>query len=209
MRWIAIGATVENVVIAAHEEITLLETIAEHDFDVIVKIYGLSDGEYNEIKSGNYDYRIRFNNLRSVYLERIGRSEETKQLSRIYTKRIQQMVAMRGRYEHAFNKHRALLSQQYEIYESKAMEAKDIINNPNSAFFLDGYVKDYAEESNMDVLAAATLIWAKYTNWHEYLRKIERLRLRHFNALKTAKTDEDFLALAAQVDKDFFINMLM
>jgi hypothetical protein len=209
MRWIAIGATVENVVVAAHDDITLLETVAEYDFDVIVKIYGLSDGEYNEIKAGNYDYRIRFNNLRSVYLERVERTDEVKQLSRIYVKRLQQMVAMRGRYEHALNKHRALLSQQYEIYEAKAMEAKDILGDPNSRFLLDGYVRDFAEEANMDTLAAATLIWAKYSNWHEYLRKIERLRLRHFKAVKKARTDEEFMALSAQVDKDFFINMLM
>lgn len=209
MRWIAIGATVENIVIAAHDDITLLETISEYDFNVIVKIYGLSDGEYNELKAGNFDYRIRFNNLRSVYLERTKRSQEAQQLSRIYIKRMQQMAAMRGRYEHAFNKHRALLSQQYEIYEAKAAEAKDIMTNQSSPFVSDGYVKDFAEETGMEILAAATLIWAKYSNWHEYLRKIERLRLRHFKALKKARTDEEFLELSAQVDKDFFINMLM
>lgn len=209
MPWIAIAATVDNIVIAAVDDIVLLEEVAEYDFDVIVKVYGVSDIEYAKLKSGSFSWRIRFNNPRSTYLEPFNKLEYYQNLSRIYIKRLTQLVAAKGRFEHAFNKHKVLLSQQLTIYEAKAREAKDILENIDSVYRLDGYVNDYAEEIGIDIKSAAMLVLTKYTSWHEHLRKLERLRLRHFKAIKTATTQDEFSVAETALDKDFFINMLL
>lgn len=210
MPWIAIGATVDNIVIAAADDILLLEIAAELDFDVIVRVYGVTNQEYAELKNKNYNYKIKFNNIRSTYLEYVNNKDSRLQeMSNVYSKRIELLQSVRGRYEHASNKYKPLFPHQYEIYEQKYKEALDIINNENSIYRIDGYVKDYAAEKLMEIDIAASLIIAKYNNWHAYLRKIERLRLRHFALIKHAKTDNDFTSISSIIDNDFFINMLM
>ena len=209
MRWIAIAATAENEVIAAYEDIVLLEEVASEDFDVIVKIYGVTDTEIEALRSRNWNWRIRFNNLRSTYLEPCVRSEKAREFSEIYAARIDMMQGLKGRFEHALNKHKSLLSQQHVIYHAKAEEAHHIMSFNESPFRNDGYVKDYAEEVGLDIEAAAQLILVKHDGWHQHLRKIERLRIRHFAAIKRARTAEQFKSAAAAIDKDFFINMLL
>jgi hypothetical protein len=209
MKWIAIAATVENEVVIAHDDITILEQIAEQDFQIIVKVYGVTDEEYLALKSNRYDYRIKFNNLRSTYLDPISRSETTKRYSLIYNARINQLQAAKGRFEHALNKHRTVLSQQMWVYEAKASEASDILLDPKSPYRKDGFVFDYAQELDIDIDTAATLVQQKYAGWYDYMRKIERLRIRHFNRIKRATTEEDFKNASAALDKDFFINMLL
>ena len=206
MGWIAIASTVDNIVIAAHDDMNVLEQISEKDFSIIVKIYGLSDAEISNLKEGRLDYRIRFNNLRSTYLEKFNRSSAAAEMSTIYQKRLQIFTAMKGRFEHALNKHRSVLSHQSEIYQCKYNEAKEISSgNP----IKDGFVSDYAEEVGLDLESAANLILQKHDDRLQHLRKIERLRIRHFNSLKECRTTEDFARLTSELDKDFFINMLM
>ena len=210
MKWIAIAATVENIIIAAHDDIVLLEMAAENDFDVIVKVYGMSDNEYMSLKNGDRSWRIRFNNLRSTYLESWQQSQREVQLSQIYNRRLHALQSMRGRFEHALNKHRTFLTQQDVIYESKAAEIRDMITNGRSSvYYTSGFVVDYALEANLDIETAISLIWVKYTGWKDHLQKIERLRIRHFNAVKMAVTEQEFADAAAALDKDFFINMLL
>jgi len=209
MRWIAIAATVENEVVAAHEEIVLLEEVAEEDFDVVVRIYGVTDEEHTALKSRSWNWRIRFNNLRSTYLEPCNRSERVQQLGQIYSSRLDLMSAVRGRFEHAINKHRPLLSQQLQVYDAKASEARHILVFPDSEHNDDGFVKDYAEEAGIDIQTAANLILMKHDGWYQHMRKIERLRIRHFSSIKRARTKEEFKAAEAAIDKDFFINMLL
>jgi len=209
MRWIAIAATAENDVIAAHDDIVMLETVSEYEFNAIVKVYGVSEDEYQNLKQGLYDYRIRFNNLRSTYLEPWARDQHTQVLSRIYTARINAINGIKGRLEHALNKHRTMLTHQTNVYEAKAQEADHIQKNPDSPYRLDGFVSDYAEEKGLDIDTAAAIVSLKYNGWYQHMRKIERLRLRHFNAIKLARTEEDFRSAAAALDKDLFINMLL
>lgn len=210
MPWIAIASTVDNIIIVAVDDITILNEAAEYDFDIIVKIYGISDKEYVDLKAGNFSWRIRFNNLRSTYLESIKKTSHQENLTKIYIQRLTQLTNIRGRFEHALNKHKPLLSQQLIIYEAKAKEANDIIEHGLfSLYFNDGYIKDYAEEVGLDINIAAKLVLTKYNNWHEYLRKLERLRLRHVVAIKKSKTSDDFSKVIAEIDKDFFVNMLL
>ena len=209
MRWIAIAATAENDVIAAHDDIVMLETVSEYEFDAIVKVYGVSEDEYQNLKQGMYDYRIRFNNLRSTYLEPWTRDQHVQVLSRIYTARINAVNGIKGRLEHALNKHRTMLTHQTNVYEAKAREADHIQKNPDSPYRLDGFVSDYAEEKGLDIDTAAAIVSLKYNGWYQHMRKIDRLRLRHFNAIKLARTEEDFKSAAAALDKDLFINMLL
>lgn len=209
MAWIAIAATVDNVVIAAIDDVVLLEEAADYDFDIIVKIYQVSDNEYNSLKTGNFSWRIRFKSLRETYLEPITKTQNQLELTATYSRRLTQLVNVRGRFEHALNKHKPMLSQQLTIYEAKLAEAKDIVANPHSQYMNDGFVRDYAEERGLDIKTASVLIITKHTNWYEHLRKIERLRLRHLTAIKKAKSSVDFAKVNAAIDKDFFTNMLL
>jgi hypothetical protein len=209
MRWIAIAASVENEVVYAHDDVTVLEHISEYDFEIIVKIYGLTESEYDSLKRGEYSYRIRFNNLRSTYLEPFKRSANVEKQSRIYAARANQLTSAKGRFEHALNKHKSILSQQSWIYECKSNEASDILVDPNSPFRQDGFVFDYANEKNIDIDTAAKLVQTKYTGWYNYMRKIERLRVRHFDLIKRATTEHDFKSASDLLDKDLFINMLL
>jgi len=209
MRWIAIAATVDNQVIAAHDDIVILETISDYDFEAIVKVYGLSDDEYNQLKQGNLNFRVRFNNLRSTWLEAYNRDARIVELSVIYSARIKALINLKGRLEHGLNKHRNLLTDQNNVYERKAKEAIQILTNKESPFRTDGFVRDFAEESNIDVDSAAAQILLKHNGWYQHMRKIERLRIRHFTAIKQAKTEQDFQTAAANLDKDLFINMLL
>jgi len=210
MRWIAIATTVENDVIIAHDDITVLEQIAEFDFDVIVKVYGISDDEYNELKCESYEYRIRFKNARSTYLESWTRDVRCHTLSSIYATRISAFYTMKGRFEHALNKHRTLLTHQTNVYEAKYKEALHIKEHASrSPYTLDGFVRDYAEEMNIDINTAASIIIMKYDGWYQHMRKIERLRIRHCRAIKIAKTIDDFKRASTALDKDLFINMLL
>lgn len=206
MGWIAIAATVDNLIIAAHDDIVMLEQISAMDFGSIVKIYGLSDAELGHLRAGNLDFRIRFNNLRSTYLEPMTRPKEVVDLSLVYRRRAQMYAAMKGRFEHALNKHRSVLSHQMTVYHLKYIEACQILEGRD---VVDGWVNDHAEEHGMTRLESASLIVAKHNDMVQHLRKIERLRLRHFHRLKMAKTEEDFNLLSAEMDRDFFINMLM
>ena len=209
VRWIAIAATAENEIIAAHDDIVLLETISEYEFDAIVKVYGLTDGEYNSLKNGEYDYRIRFNSVRSTYLEPWERNDRLTTLTKIYMARITAINNIKGRLEHALNKHRTILTHQTNVYEAKAYEANHIKNNLNSPYRDDGFVKDFAVERNIDIDTAAAMVSLKYDGWYQHMRKIERLRLRHFTAIKLAKNENDFKLASAELDKDLFINMLL
>lgn len=205
MGWIAVAATIDNIILAVHDDILVLETIAEMDFGTIVKIYGLSDDEIRTLKSGNLEYRIRFNNLRSTYLEPFARPPESREMSEIYSRRAAAFISMRGRFEHALNKHRAVLSHMNQVYQFKHAEALEILQGRPT----DGFVSDYARELGMDTREAAALVIAKHDDMQQHLRKIELLRIRHFGRLKSAKTKADFDLLASEMDKDFFINMLM
>lgn len=206
--WIAIASTVDNQVIIAHDEIVLLQEISEYDFDVIVKIYGVVPSEYNALKDGKFDFRIKFNSLRSTELIETEKTEHANALTEIYRRRLHHIINVRGRFEHALNKHKSLLStQQQIIYNEKVKEAEEIINNQYTTY--DGFVSDYAAEKNMDLLSAANYIITKYNGHKEYLRKIERLRIRHMTAFKKAKTAKDFELAQSAIDKDFFINMLL
>ena len=206
MGWIAIAATADNTVIYTHSDIVILEQISEMDFGTIVKIYQLADTEIHQLKSGVFDFQIRFNNPRSTYLESCVRLDHVRDLGDVYARRAMLLTNMRGRFEHALNKHRAILGHQAEIYNLKYAEAKSMLAGETVT---DGMVHDYAQETHMNPHDAAVLIVAKHDDRYQHLRKIERLRLRHFSRLKHAKTPEDFARLEAEIDKDFFINMLM
>lgn len=207
--WITIGATVENEVVIASTDNIALEAITEKDFDIIVKTYGVSPVEYQLLIGKNYDYRIRYNNIRSIFLENYNRSDHLQELSSIYEKRLEILQSLRGRIEHALTKYKPLISQQLTIYQEKGREARDILENPLSKYIDSGFVKDFSLEMNLDIIAAAKLVDSKFKNWQEHLQKIERLRIRYFNAIKSAKTEDEFTQIKQGIDNDFFINMLM
>lgn len=70
-------------------------------------------------------------------------------------------------------------------------------------------VEDYAEETGLDLLTAASLIANKYQNRVQTIRKLERLRIRFQNMIRTAKNKEEFAVVRARMDEDSFLSMMM
>ncbi len=209
MAWIGIATTTDNHIVAANDDITLLELVSENEFDVVTRVYGVTDDEYAELKSGNYQFRLRYKNPRSVYLEPWERSQRAVTISDYYRIRLELITSIRGRYEHALGRFRTILSTQPWIYEKKAEEARSILTDPASPFVKDGFVADYAAETGIDSVVAAKIIDLKSRGLLDHLRKVERLRIRHFRLIKKAKNRDDALEILAEVDKDFYINMLL
>jgi len=209
MRWIAIAATVDNEVIIADDDVVKLQIITEHDFQTIVKIYGVTTGEYESLKSECYDFTIIYKNLRSTWLKPCNRTLRTQTLSQIYKARLKALANIKSRLEHALNKHRTITTQQIDVYHAKVIESKDILSNKLSDFRQDGFVFDFAQERGLDIDTAATLVLLKHDGWYQHLRHVERLRLRYFEAVKRAQTTRDFEKISADLDKDMFVNILL
>lgn len=209
MKYIALASTIDNTVIAADDNFMLLKTVAEKEFDIFVRIYKVDDLEYQSLINGNFDYRINHLNVREIKLQVYYRSPDAINRSATYKNRITYYKLLISRLDHALKKYTPVLSHQFIIDLLKQKEADDILGNENSIFIDDGFIKDYADENEIDVQSAATLIGAQYSNLKEDLRKIERLKIRYILRIQAASTMTDFEQLSNDLDKDLFVNMLL
>lgn len=205
---IAIASTIENIIIATSDNYILLKEIFEFNFDIIVKEYNLSDDNFNLL---SYPCRLKFNNIRDVIVEKITQfSQKDQELIHIYQYRKFLFDSTIGRYEHALrSKYRSLLTEQSRIYDAKFFEAEHIISFNDSPYRKNGFVKDYSEELSIEISVAANMIITKHNNEKEHLKKLERLRIRHFSAIKRIQSKYDYQTVKDQIDKDFLLNMLL
>jgi hypothetical protein len=208
MSSITIATTVDNTVIYSSHNMILLREISELDFDVIVREYNMSGPQIDRL---HLAARLKINSITNIEVEAIDfLSPREKELQLIYMFRITLMENTIGRFEHALrSKHRYLISEQSRIYDAKYFEAKDILSNTYSSYAINGFVKDYAEELNLNIISAANIIISKFENEQEHLRKLERLRIRHINAIKRINSIDDHTKVKHQIDKDFLLNMLL
>jgi len=208
MAWLPVAATIENEVVYACEDMDELQWLTEPYFNVIPKIFAFSDDEISWLKGKNYDFRIRYNGHRAVYLESVKRKEETIQLSKLLTYKHKLYTLFKGRLEHGWHKAATLMPQLDLVYERKYQEALKVLDG-DQFLARDGLVADYALETGMKIEEAAMLIKVKHENAMTHARKLERLRIRHMAAIKKAKTLEDLEKIHAAIDKDLFTNMLL
>ena len=95
---------------------------------------------------------------------------------------------------------------QHEAYELKYQQALNVTLGLGGQH---GLVEDYAEETNLDLATAASLIINKYQNRVYTIRKLERLRIRFQNMIRSAKNKEEFAVVRARMDEDSFLSMMM
>lgn len=210
MAWLCVAANIENEVVYACRDMEELQWLTEPYFNVIPKIFSLNDEEIEWLNAGNYEFRIRYNGHRAVYLNGINRSEEAQKLSKLITYKHRLFTIFKGRINHGWYKVKSIMPELDLVYERKYKEAIDILElKNNSIYFSDGLVSDYALETEMKIEHAARLIKVKHENSLAHIRKLERLRLRHMNAIRKATTLEELEKANYAIDKDLFTNMLL
>jgi hypothetical protein len=210
MGWLPVAATIENEIVYACKDMDELQWLTEPYFNVIPKIFSLTDDEIGWLNSQNFDFRIRYQGHRNVYLEKVNRKDETKQLGKLIAYKHKLYQLFKGRLEHGWHKAKSLMPELDLVYERKYLEALEILDpNKNSVYSIDGLVADYALEAGMKLEHAALLIKVKHENAMTHARKLERLRLRHMSAIKKAKSLEELEKIHAAIDKDLFTNMLL
>lgn len=209
MAWLPVAATIENEIVYACANMGELQWLTEPYFNVIPKIFALSDTEINQLQNGNFNFRIRYNGHRNVYLEDIDRDEATVKLSKLILFKHKLLKLFKGRLEHGWHKAKSIMPELDQIYERKYIEAVDILASHKSSYRQDGLVSDYALETNMNIEHAAMLVKVKHENAMSHARKLERLRLRHMRSIKNATTLEELEMIHAAIDKDLFTNMLL
>ena len=210
MAWLCVAANIENEVVYACEDMEELQWLTEPYFNVIPKIFALKDEEIEWLRAGQFDFRIRYNGHRAVYLEKIERKDDTRQLSKLIMYKHKLFNLFRGRIEHGWHKAKSLMPELDLVYERKYKEALDILENKDtSIYYHDGLVADYALETGMKMEHAARLIKVKHENAMTHVRKLERLRIRHMTAIKRAKALEELEKVHGAIDKDLFTNMLL
>ena len=215
MKWMAIACTAENDVLASDDSLPMVESACLNNFRAITRIYGIEEDEANELKNGNLNFRIAFQGPRSTKLVSHNKSEELDILSKILQSRVNLINELYQRISHGFKKFEPVVNWQHEAYEEKYKQALKVIetdqwllgNFRNSDDI--GLVADYADESGLTIIVAASLIINKYHNRKFLVRKLERLRIRHQIAIRNADNKEDFAKCRAAMDEDAFLSMMM
>ena len=209
MAWLPVAATIENEIVYACDDMEELQWLTEPYFNVIPKIFSLTDEEIAWLKGKRFDFRIIYNGHRAVKLESITRKDDTVKLSKLISYKHRLYQVFKGRLEHGWHKAKSLMPELDLVYERKYNEALDILKSSDSRYRQDGLVSDYALEKNMNIEHAARLIKVKHENAMTHGRKLERMRIRHMSAIKKANTLEELEQIHSAIDKDLFTNMLL
>jgi len=206
MKWMALACSAENEILACADNLALLESACLNDFRAISRIYGVDDQEAHEIKNGNLNFRIEFNGPKNTKLVPHTKTEELEILSKILQSRVTLMQELHQRLAHGFKRFDSVVPWQRESYEEKYDEALAVLNGSNAEA---GMVRDYADESGLSINVAAELIVNKYQNRKFLIRKLERLRIRHQNAIRKVQSNDDYKKCRSDMEEDAFLSMMM
>jgi hypothetical protein len=206
MHWLALACTAENEVLAWANDLPVLESACLGEFQAICRIYGVSDLHANQLQKNNLDFKLKFDGPRNTDFLAHRKSMEATILSHQLQARVNLMVELQQRLAHGFKRFEQRYTWQHEAYELKYQQALNVTLGLGGQH---GLVKDYAEETNLDLLTAANLIVNKYQNRVQTIRKLERLRIRFQNMIRNAKNKEEFAVVRARMDEDSFLSMMM
>ena len=149
---------------------------------------------------------VKFDGPRNTEFLAHRKPMESTILSHQLQARVSLMSELQQRLSHGFKRFEYRYTWQHEAYELKYQQALNVINGT----LLDtGLVQDYAEETNLDLATAASLIANKYQNRVQTIRKLERLRIRFQNMIRAAKNKEEFATVRSRMDEDSFLSMMM
>jgi hypothetical protein len=206
MHWLALACTAENEVLAWSTDLSVLESACLGEFQAICRIYGVGDLHANQLRQGNLDFKLKFDGPRNTEFLAHRKPMESTILSHQLQARVSLMSELQQRLSHGFKRFEYRYTWQHEAYELKYQQALNVINGT----LLDtGLVQDYAEETNLDLATAASLIANKYQNRVQTIRKLERLRIRFQNMIRAANNKEEFAVVRARMDEDSFLSMMM
>ena len=206
MHWLALACTAENEVLAWSTDLSVLESACLGEFQAICRIYGVGDLHANQLRQGNMDFKLKFDGPRNTEFLAHRKPMESTILSHQLQARVSLMSELQQRLSHGFKRFEYRYTWQHEAYELKYQQALNVINGT----LLDtGLVQDYAEETNLDLATAASLIANKYQNRVQTIRKLERLRIRFQNMIRAANNKEEFAVVRARMDEDSFLSMMM
>jgi len=206
MEWLAIAATAENEVLAWSESLAVLESACGNEFRAICRVYGVEDLQAQQLRQNNLDFRLQFNGPRNTTLIPHRKELDLKALSQLLQTKVGLMKELHTRLSHGFKRFESVIPWQEEAYEEKYKQAVSVLNGQSDN---TGMVEDYSDESGFDINVSAGLIVNKYQNRKFLIRKLERLRIRHQNAIRLATTREDCNRIRAAMDEDAFLSMMM
>jgi hypothetical protein len=206
MHWLALACTAENEVLAWATDMSVLESACLGEFQAICRIYGVSDLHASQLRQGNLDFKLKFDGPRNTEFLAHRKSMESTILSHQLQARVSLMGELQQRLAHGFKRFEQRFAWQHEAYELKYQQALNVTLGLGGQ---RGLVEDYAEETNLDLATAATLIVNKYQNRAQTIRKLERLRIRFQNMIRAAKNKEEFAVVRARMDEDSFLSMMM
>lgn len=208
MKWIALACTAENIVLACNESLALLESACSGEFRAICRIFQVENWQYGRLINGDLSFRLKFLSARNTELVEETKTPELEQLSQLLQGRVALMQELHLRLAHGYRRFQSVVPWQQESYSVKRQQAQDYLAGklePHEC----GFVSDLAEETGLDMVAAARLIMVKSDNHQALMRKLERLRMRHQESIRSATSREQLAAIRSQIEEDSFISMLM
>lgn len=206
MNWIALATSAENYLLAWHENLALLESACLGEFRAICRVYNVSDIEHEQLKNRNLDFSIKFSGPRTTELVGSKKPDDLKLLSEILQTRVSLIGELHQRIGHGYKRFTSVVPWQLDAYRLKEEQACAALNGNTSNI---GFVEDYAAEANLSIEVAARMILTKSKNHNDLIRKLERLRIRHQEAIRSASTKLEFAQVRACMDEDAFLSMLM
>ena len=206
MQWLALACTAENEVLAWSENLSTLESACQGEFRAICRIYGVEDLQAQQLRQMNLDFKLKFNGPRITTLIPYRKDLELMSLSNALQTRVGLIAELNQRIAHGFKRFSPLVEWQVEAYEEKYRQAVGVLNGDTTNV---GMVTDYAEEAGLDIDVAVGIIVNKYQNRKFLIRKLERLRIRHQQAIRKAKSKEEFSKCRAAMEEDSFLSMMM
>jgi hypothetical protein len=206
MHWLALACTAENEVLAWATDMAVLEAACLGEFQAICRIYGVSDLHASQLQKNNLDFKLKFDGPRNTEFLAHRKNMEATILSHQLQARVNLVIELQQRLAHGFKRFEHRFEWQHEAYEEKYRQAVNVIAGSNNDV---GMVEDYAVELGLAVDVAAGLIVNKYNNRKFLIRKLERLRIRFQNMIRTAKNKEEFAVVRARMDEDSFLSMMM
>lgn len=206
MNWIALACSAENHVLAWNESLALLESACASEFRAICRVYGVDDIEYQQLKNGNLDFRVKFSGPRNTELVGSKKTNDLESLSQLLQARVNMLSELHQRLAHGYKRFANVVSWQDTAYLLKKGQAYAVLGGVRNDI---GFVEDYAEEAKLDLEVAARMIIVKSTNQEALIRKLERLRIRHQEAIRSASNKLELSKARAAMDEDAFLSMLM
>lgn len=207
MEWLALACTAENELLAWSQNLSNLESACLGEFRAISRIYAVEGIHAQQLRNNNLDFKLKFDGPRNTILVPFKKELSLQALSLQLQNRVGLISELNQRLAHGFKRFSPQVEWQLEAYKEKYYQALRAMQDVSSDDI--GMVQDYAEESNLAVQIAAGIIINKYENRIALIRKLERLRIRHQNTIRSATTKEHFAKCRSAMEEDSFLSMMM